>query len=104
MQCVRAKDAVMVRIGTGLRRKFVNISRDGADQIYVNHRHRAYGCLRAGSGGGGCLKQLQPPTLFFDILVKTTIGHGYGYISSLSFLMVTVVAPEAEYNNRKANI
>ena len=41
---------------------------------------------------------------FFYILVKTTIGHGYGYISSLSFLMVTVVAQAAEYNNRKANV
>ena len=54
MHCVRAIDTVMVRIGTGLRRKCVNISRDGADQIYVNHMRVA------GPGGGGCLKRLQP--------------------------------------------
>ena len=70
MHCVRAKDAVMVRIGTGSWRKCVNISRDGADQIYVNHRHRAFGWL--GSGGGGCLKRLQPPTFFLLATVTVT--------------------------------
>ena len=64
MHCVRAIDAVMVRIGTGLRRKFVNISRDGVDQIYVNH------CRHVGGWARGRL--LFEAVTTSDSLVKAT--------------------------------
>ena len=64
MHCVRAIDAVMVRIGTGLRRKCVNISRDGADQIYVNHRQHAGGWARG--------RRLFEAVTTSDSLVKAT--------------------------------
>ena len=64
MHCVRAIDAVMVRIGTGLRRKFANISRDGVDQIYVNHRQHAGGWARG--------RRLFEAVTTSDSLVKAT--------------------------------
>ena len=64
MHCVRAIDAVMVRIGTGLRRKCVNISRDGVDQIYVNH------CQHAGGWARG--RRLFEAVTTSDSLVKAT--------------------------------
>ena len=55
---------VMVRIGTGLRRKCVNISRDGVDQIYVNHRQLAGGWARG--------RRLFEAVTTSDSLVKAT--------------------------------